>query len=72
MKYYMHNLAINAAEVDPKLLQALHIVQYTAQYVDAGNALLKQKEGIIKRGIKEFQNEEDETDLELSKLRYFY
>ena len=68
----MHNLAINAAEVDPKLLQALHIVQYTAQYVDAGNALLKQKEGIIKRGIKEFQNEEDETDLELSKLRYFY
>jgi hypothetical protein len=44
-------------------------VQYTAQYIDAGNMLLRHKAQTIKGGLSIFNEEEDKLDLKLSKLR---
>ena len=58
-----------SVEVDPRLDHALKAAQLTAQYIVAGNRLLKSKQAIIERGITAFDNEEDRLDLQLSKLR---
>lgn len=58
-----------SAEVDPRLAHALQTAQLTAQYIVAGNRLLKSKQATIERGIAAFDDEEDRLDLQLSKLR---
>lgn len=60
------------AEVDPRLGHALKVAQLSAQYIVAGNQLLKSKHATIQKGIAAFDEEEDRLDLELSKLRFYF
>ena len=55
--------------VDPHLLQAMQIAQYSIQYLNSCQEVMKSRQDTIKSALSVFQEEEDLLDFEIAKYK---
>ena len=55
--------------MDPKLLRAMQLQQYSAQYLLSCHCLLQSKERVVRTALHTFASEEQLLDLKIAKLR---
>ena len=60
---------VSQEDVDPQLYKALQLAQYGAQYMLSCRKVMKDRESVLKKALKTFQQEEELLDLKLAKLR---
>lgn len=56
-------------ECDPRMGKALKVLQYSGQYLHSSQSLLSDKEAILKRALEKLDDEENEVDLALAKMK---
>lgn len=56
-------------DCDPRLLRALHMAQFTTQYLLSSKKLMDEKKKIIKQALYAFDEEEEVLDLKLTKYK---
>ena len=59
----------SAEDVDSKLLHAVQLSQFSAQYLNASADLLRGKEKLLSSAVRTFRDEEDKLDLEIAKMK---
>ena len=70
LRIQKHKLIILClVDCDPRLLKALNLAQFTAQYLLSSKKVMDEKKKIIQNALKTFQSEEDILDLKITKLR---
>ena len=60
---------ISQEQVDPLMQKAMHVMQYSAQYLVRTRTTLREKEELISSALEVFNEEEDLLDLKIAKLR---
>lgn len=58
--------------MDPKCAKAVHLAQYSTQYLMSCQQFLKERERTLQTAIDAYDSEEEALDLELTRLRYVY
>ena len=56
-------------DVDPRLLHAIQLSQYSTQHLIGCQALLNQRKGVIGEAYQCFEREEEDLDMQIAKLR---
>lgn len=55
--------------MDPRLLHAIQLAQYSSQYLLGCQEVLRDKSDLIDKALRCFDDEEEELDLQLAKMR---
>lgn len=55
--------------MDPRLLRALQLSQFSVQYLLSSQKVMKEKENTIRSAVHTFQQEEDLLDVKIAKMK---